>query len=142
MKTFVPMPRTHLPNLDFDSFKLPFATESSFLQTSFEGVNIMDNANNEVTQGDPKSGGSDPKSGALPPMVYPSDFIFSLENFLYLYWRCPLFWALFLLFFLYSSTIISFKVMDEPFIQSVILSFITYKGFLDVGRPPLFKFYE
>ena len=56
-----------LPNLDFDSFKLPFATESSFLQTSYEGVNIMENANNEVTQGDPKSGGSDPKSGGIAP---------------------------------------------------------------------------
>ena len=48
------------PDLDFDSFKLPFATESSFLQTSSEDVNIMDNANNEVTQGDPKSGGNAP----------------------------------------------------------------------------------
>ena len=48
------------PDLDFDSFKLPFAIESSFLQMSSEDVNIMDNANNEVTQGDPKSGGNAP----------------------------------------------------------------------------------
>ena len=43
------------PDLDFNSFKLPFATESSLLQTSFEDVNIMDDANNEVTQNDPKT---------------------------------------------------------------------------------------
>ena len=35
--------------LDFDSFKLPLAIESSLLQTSSEDVNILDNANNEVT---------------------------------------------------------------------------------------------
>ena len=81
MKTFVPMPRTHLPNLDFDSFKLPFATESSFLQTSFEGVNIMDNANNEVTQGDPKSRGSDPKSGGIAPSGLSKWFYIFLRKF-------------------------------------------------------------
>ena len=37
------------PKLDFDSFKLPLTTESSLLQTSSEDVNILDNANNEVT---------------------------------------------------------------------------------------------
>ena len=37
------------PDLDFDSFKLPLATESSMLQTSSENVNIMDNASNEMT---------------------------------------------------------------------------------------------
>ena len=47
-------------DLDFDSFKLPLATESSVLQTSSEDVNVMDDANNEVTQGDPKTGGSAP----------------------------------------------------------------------------------
>ena len=46
------------PDLDFDSFKLPLATESSVLQTSSEDVNVMDDANNEVTQGDPKTGAS------------------------------------------------------------------------------------
>ena len=44
------------PDLDFDFFKLPLATESSLLQTSSEDVNITDDANNEVTQDDPKSG--------------------------------------------------------------------------------------
>ena len=43
------------PDLDFDSFKLPLANESSMLQTSSEDVNIMDDANNEVTQDDPKT---------------------------------------------------------------------------------------
>ena len=37
------------PDLDFNSFKLPLAAESSLLQTSSEDVNIMDNANTEVT---------------------------------------------------------------------------------------------
>ena len=44
------------PELDFDSFKLPFATESSLLQTSSEDFNILDDANNEVTQDSSKSG--------------------------------------------------------------------------------------
>ena len=48
------------PDLDFDSFKLPLATESSMLQTSSEDVNVMDDASNEVIQGDPKSGGNAP----------------------------------------------------------------------------------
>ena len=52
------------PDLDFDSFKLPLATESSVLQTSSEDVNLMDDANNEVTQGDPKTGGSAPNGSS------------------------------------------------------------------------------
>ena len=48
------------PNLDFDSFKLPLATESSLLQTSSEDINIMDDANNEVTQDSSKSGDNAP----------------------------------------------------------------------------------
>ena len=47
-------------DLNFDSFKLPLAIESSLLQTSSEDINIMDNANNDVTQGDPKSRGNAP----------------------------------------------------------------------------------
>ena len=43
------------PDLDFNSFKLPLATESSLLQTSSEDVNIMDDANTKVTQDDPKT---------------------------------------------------------------------------------------
>ena len=48
------------PDLDFDSFKLPLAIESSMLQKSSEDVNVMDDASNEVTQGDPKAGGGAP----------------------------------------------------------------------------------
>ena len=43
------------PDLEFNSFKLPLATESSLLQTSSEEVNIMDDANTKVTQDDPKT---------------------------------------------------------------------------------------
>ena len=50
--------------LDFDSFKLPLAIESSLLQTSSEDVNILDNANNEVIQDSSKSGGN--ASSGLP----------------------------------------------------------------------------
>ena len=51
-------------DLDFDSFKLPLATESSMLQTSSEDVNVMDDASNEVIQGDPKSGGNAPNGSS------------------------------------------------------------------------------
>ena len=47
-------------DLNFDSFKFPLAIESSLLQTSSEDVNVVDDASNEVTQGDPKSGGNAP----------------------------------------------------------------------------------
>ena len=52
------------PDLDFDSFKLPLATESSMLQMSSEDVNVMDDASNEVTQGDPKSRGNAPNGSS------------------------------------------------------------------------------
>ena len=52
------------PDLDFDSFKLPLTTESSILQTSSEDVNVMDNASNEVIQGNPKSGGNAPNGSS------------------------------------------------------------------------------
>ena len=52
------------PELDFDSFKLPLATESSLLQTSSEDVNILDDATNEVTQDGSNSGGD--ASNGLP----------------------------------------------------------------------------
>ena len=52
------------PDLDFDSLKIPLATESSLLPTSSEDVNVVDDAANEVTQDTtvirkdvPKSGG-------------------------------------------------------------------------------------
>jgi len=48
------------PELNFDTFKIPLAIESSLLATSSEDVNVVDDANNEVTQDDPKSGGNAP----------------------------------------------------------------------------------
>ena len=36
--------------MDFDSFKIRLATESSLLLMSFEDVNVVDNVTNEVTQ--------------------------------------------------------------------------------------------
>ena len=38
------------PNLDFDSLKIPLATESSLLPTSSEDINVVDDASYEVTQ--------------------------------------------------------------------------------------------
>ena len=38
------------PDLDFDSLKIPLATESSLLPTSSEDVHVVDNTTNEVTQ--------------------------------------------------------------------------------------------
>ena len=52
------------PDLDFDSFKLPLASESFVLQTSSEDVNVMDDASNEVTQGDPTAGGNAPNGSS------------------------------------------------------------------------------
>ena len=37
------------PDLDFDSLKIPLATESSLLPTSSEDINVVDDASNEVT---------------------------------------------------------------------------------------------
>ena len=37
------------PDLDFDSLKIPLATESSLLPTSSEDVNVVDDATNVVT---------------------------------------------------------------------------------------------
>ena len=38
------------PDLDFDSLKIPLATESSLLPTSSEDINVVDDASYEVTQ--------------------------------------------------------------------------------------------
>ncbi|XP_065630206.1 serine/threonine-protein kinase RIPK-like [Quercus suber] len=43
------------PDLNFDAFKIPLATESSLLVTSSEDVNVEDDANNEVSQDNPKT---------------------------------------------------------------------------------------
>ena len=49
--------------MDFDSFKIPTATESSLLLTSFEDVNIMDNASTKPTKDITGANKDDPKSG-------------------------------------------------------------------------------
>ena len=59
------------PDLNFDTSKIPFATESSLLATSSEDVNMVDDSNNEVTQDDPKSRGTPTNSA--------SEFYFSLK---------------------------------------------------------------
>ena len=38
-------------DLDFDTFKIALASESSLLATSSEDVNVMDDTNNEVNLG-------------------------------------------------------------------------------------------
>ena len=72
-KDFCADAKETFPDLDFDSFKLPLTTESSVLQTSSEDVNVKDDASNEVTQGDPKTGGSAPNGSS-------KWFMFSLEH--------------------------------------------------------------
>ena len=57
------------PMMDFDSFMIPTTTESSLLPTSSEDINVMDDATTEIAQ-------DDPKLGVMPPVVYPSNFIF------------------------------------------------------------------
>ena len=98
------------PDLDFNSFKLPLATESSLLQTSSEDVNIMDDANTKVTQDDPKA--------SLPKW-----FAISLENLFYFYLEVLV--VLGFVFFLIpilTSTIVSSKIVDEFYIHSFIFT--------------------
>ena len=64
------------PDLDFSSFKLPLATESSLLQTSSEDVNIMDDANTEVNQDDPKTSSPKWQHFCLENLFYFCSFIF------------------------------------------------------------------
>ena len=83
---------------------------------------------------------------AMPPVVYPSNFIFSLENLFYLSWRCPLFWALFFLlyflFFIIKVQLSRLRLWTSLIYNQLYYLYITFRGFLDVGRPPFFKFYE
>ena len=51
------------PDLDFDFFKIPLATESSLLPTSFKDVNVVDDATNEVTQDATVASRDNPQSG-------------------------------------------------------------------------------
>ena len=48
------------PEMDFDSFMIPIATESSLLLTSSEDVNVVYDATTEIAQDDPKFGGDAP----------------------------------------------------------------------------------
>ena len=52
-----------IPDLDFDSLKIPLATESSILPTSSEDVNVVDDATNKVTQDATAVNKDVPKSG-------------------------------------------------------------------------------
>ena len=49
--------------MDFDSLKILLATESSLLPTSFEDVNMVDDATNEMTQDATVVSKDIPKSG-------------------------------------------------------------------------------
>ena len=51
------------PRMDFDSFKVPIAVESSLLQTSSEEVNIMDDASTEPAKDDAELAKDNLKSG-------------------------------------------------------------------------------
>ena len=53
--------------VDFDSFKIPTATESSLLPTSFEAVNVVDDVSTETTQDATNARQDDPKSGGGAP---------------------------------------------------------------------------
>lgn len=64
------------PEMDFESFTIPTVADSSMLPTSSEEVNVVDDATTEIAQ-------DEPKSGVMPLVVYPSDFIFLLKNILF-----------------------------------------------------------
>ena len=51
------------PEMDFDSFEIPTAVESSLPQTSSEDVNIMDDTSTERTKDVAETSKDDPKSG-------------------------------------------------------------------------------
>ena len=55
------------PNMDFDSFKIPFATESSLLPTSSKDVNVVDDATTEIAQGATAASKDDSKFGGDAP---------------------------------------------------------------------------
>jgi len=67
--------------MDFDSFIILISVESSLLPTSFEDVNVMEDALIEPAQNTTNANKDDPKSGVMPPVVYPS-------NLFYLFLAC------------------------------------------------------
>ena len=70
------------PDLDFDSFKIPLAMESSLLPTSSEDVNVVDDATNEVTQDTTVASKDVPKSGGDVASGLPQEIYFSLRKIL------------------------------------------------------------
>ena len=62
-KDFRAYAKEAFPGLDFDSLKIPLATESSLLPTSSEDVNVVDDDTNEVTQDATVVNKDVPKSG-------------------------------------------------------------------------------
>ena len=63
---YVDAKETYL-DMDFDSFKIPLATESSLLPTSSKDVNMVDDATTEIAQGVTAAGKDDSKSGGDAP---------------------------------------------------------------------------
>ena len=55
------------PKMDFDSFKIPTATESSLLSTSSEDVNVVDNASTDTAQDATDVSKDNPNSGGIAP---------------------------------------------------------------------------
>ena len=126
------------PDLDFDSLKIPLATESSLLPTSFKDVNVVDDATNEVTQDTTVASKDVPKSGGD---TYLSKFIFLLEKFYHFS-------------FLGMPIILGFTFLEfiqVQFLRPSLWTRYTYsclywlfitKGFLDGGHLPFLSFYE
>lgn len=79
----------------FDSFKIPTATESSFLQTSFEDINIIDDASTEPIKDKCRARQGRPKVWRQCPQWFISVIFISFRKiYLFLFrWECPLFWA-------------------------------------------------
>ena len=76
---------------------------------SSEDVNIMDDANTEVNQDDPKTSS---------PKWQPLENLFYLYSFIFLEVPSVLGFVLLSFFFqVLVSTIVSSKIMDEPYIQ-------------------------
>ena len=72
------------PEMDFDSFKIPTAIESSLLLASTQDVNVMDNTLTELAQDATDATARTIQSiGVTPPVVYPSNLFSFLEKFIY-----------------------------------------------------------
>ena len=69
--------------MDFDSFMIPTATESSLLPTSSEDLNVLDDTSTEPTQDTTDVNKTTQSLRVMPPVVYPSKLVFPLEKFDY-----------------------------------------------------------